>query len=97
MKIGVVGCNGRVGKLIIDELLSGDWDAHNLELSGGSARETVDNDDKYFTTDNEEDLFKASDVIIDFTLPEGTRDHAKLAAEHKKTLIVGTTGLTQDD
>lgn len=97
MKIGVVGCNGRVGKLIINELLSGDWETHGLELAGGSSRETVDNGDQYFTTDDEEELFKASDVIIDFTLPEGTRNHAKLAAEHKKTLIVGTTGLTQED
>ncbi len=97
MKIGVVGCNGRVGTLIINELLSGEWEAHNIELSGGSARDTVDNSDKFFVTDSEDELFKISDVIIDFTLPEGTRNHAKLAAEHKKTLIVGTTGLTHED
>lgn len=97
MKIGVVGCNGRVGALIIDELLSGEWDAHNLELSGGSARDITDTGKQFFMTDSEDELFQVSDVIIDFTLPEGTRNHAKLAAEHKKTLIVGTTGLTHDD
>lgn len=97
MKIGVVGCNGRVGKLIIDELLSGDWEAHDLELSGGASREEQSSDNTYFTTTNEAELFDISDVIIDFTLPEGTLNHAKLAAEYKKTLIIGTTGLTQED
>ncbi|PCK00411.1 MAG: 4-hydroxy-tetrahydrodipicolinate reductase [Zetaproteobacteria bacterium] len=97
MKIGVVGCNGRVGKLVIKELLSGDWDTHDLVLAGGSARTVQENNGGYFITDSEETLFEMSDVIIDFTLPEGTRNHAKLAAEHNKTLIVGTTGLTLDD
>ncbi len=97
MKIGVVGCNGRVGKLVIDEMLSGNWKEHGLELSGGSARNAVTNLGDIFITDNEEELFEKSDVIIDFTLPEGTVAHAKLAAKLKKTLIVGTTGLSDED
>lgn len=97
MKIGVVGCNGRVGQLIVKELLSGNWEKHDLELSGGSARNTSEDQTGFFVTENEEELFEKSDVIIDFTLPEGTLNHANLAAKHKKTLIVGTTGLTQED
>ncbi|MGH1376385.1 MAG: 4-hydroxy-tetrahydrodipicolinate reductase [Alphaproteobacteria bacterium] len=97
MKIGVVGCNGRVGAVVISELLSGNWEPHGLELSGGSARNTTNGDEKFFTTQNEEELFERSDCIIDFTLPEGTAAHAKLAAKHKTTLIVGTTGLTTED
>ncbi len=97
IKIGVVGCNGRVGKLIIAELLSGDWDDHGLELSGGSARNIEDQNSSFFITNNEEELFEKSDVIIDFTLPEAIENHAKLAVKHKATLIVGTTGLTQND
>ncbi len=97
IKIGVVGCNGRVGRLIISELLSGDWDDHGLELSGGSARNIEEQAQSFFITNNEEELFEKSDVIIDFTLPEAIKNHAELAAKHKKTLIVGTTGLTQGD
>lgn len=96
MKIGVVGCNGRVGKLIIEELQSGDWSKHGLELSGGSAR-NIDKLEGFFATSNEEELFEKSDVIIDFTLPEGTLNHITLAEKHKKTLIIGTTGLSQED
>lgn len=97
MKIGIVGCNGRVGKLLIEELKSGNWDAKGLKLAGGSARIGTVEENGFFVTDNEEELFERADCIIDFTLPEGTVTHAKLAAKHQKTLIIGTTGLSADD
>ena len=37
------------------------------------------------------------DVIIDFTFHESTMKFAKLAAEHKKAMVIGTTGLSQDN
>lgn len=98
MNVGVVGCNGRVGKLVVEELQSGAWDKHNLSLFGGCARsDTIGTKQDFYITDNEEELFEKSDIVIDFTLPEGTVKHAALAAKHKTTLIVGTTGLTADD
>ncbi len=96
MKIGILGCNGRVGKLLITELLSGNWDDHGLSLSGGSSRSET-NESSFFITNDAEELFERSDVLIDFTLPEATVNHVKLAAKHKKTLIIGTTGLNQND
>ncbi|MEM7564611.1 MAG: 4-hydroxy-tetrahydrodipicolinate reductase, partial [Pseudomonadota bacterium] len=32
------------------------------------------------------------DVLIDFTLPEATRENLKYCLEHKKALVIGTTG-----
>ncbi len=95
MKIGIVGCNGRVGKLLIEEMLEGDWAKKGLELAGGSARDRSDVKGDFFVTEDEEELFERTDCIIDFTLPEGTLTHAKLATKYKKTLIVGTTGLNE--
>lgn len=97
MKIGVVGANGRVGQLLVNELKSGNWNSHGLELGGGSARTIDEIDGNFFKTNDEDELFKKVDTIIDFTLPEGTKKHAELAAKHKKTLIVGTTGLSIED
>ena len=37
------------------------------------------------------------DVIIDFTFHEATMGFAKVAAEHKKAMVIGTTGLTADN
>ncbi len=97
MKIGVVGCNGRVGSILVEELTSGAWAKHELELAGGSARDVSDVKGDFFVTTNEEELFEKSDVIIDFTLPEGTKTHTELAVKHKTTLVVGTTGLSPED
>jgi 4-hydroxy-tetrahydrodipicolinate reductase len=38
-----------------------------------------------------------ADVIIDFTFHESTMKFARLAAEHKKAMVIGTTGLSQDN
>ncbi len=37
------------------------------------------------------------DVIIDFTFHKATMEFAKLAAEHKKAMVIGTTGLTKEN
>ena len=97
MKVGIVGCNGRVGKLLTSELLSGDWNEHGLELAGGSARSGTNVDGDFFVTDDVDALFQKSDVVIDFTLPEGTLAHVKLAEKHNVALVIGTTGLSLED
>ena len=37
------------------------------------------------------------DVVIDFTFHEATMALARKAAEHKKAMVIGTTGLSQDN
>lgn len=101
MKIGIVGCAGRMGRMLIkavDETLG-------AELAGGSemaGSEFVSQDPAVLAglpasglsiLDNAADLFVVSDVVVDFTVPAATVAHAKLAAEHNTALIPGTTGL----
>jgi len=47
-------------------------------------------------TDDADALFAASDAVIDFTRPELLQSHLDLAIRHKKTLVIGTTGLDAD-
>src|SRR5688572_9721130 len=96
MKIGIAGCKGRMGSLLVQELQSG---AHKgAKFSGGTAlpKEIITKSEFFITTDAEE-RFKKSDAVVDFTVPEATRRHIALAVKHKKTLIIGTTGLTAAD
>lgn len=96
MKIGVTGCLGRVGSLLVAEILSGAWP--NVELAGGTALpQDLSKEARFFVTDNADELFEKSDAVIDFTMPDATRKHIWLAAKHKKTYVVGTTGLTAND
>ena len=103
--IGVVGCAGRMGNTLLHEILKN----KNTDISGGTEIKghthigkdlsnilKIDETGKYLT-DNPEDLFKISDAIIDFTRPEATIKHAKIAAEFKTVHVIGTTGLSLDD
>ncbi len=40
-------------------------------------------------------IIDQGDVIVDFTFHEATMHIAKIAAEHKKAMVIGTTGLNQ--
>ncbi len=44
-----------------------------------------------------ESVIEQGDVIIDFTFHEATMQFAKLAAKHKKAMVIGTTGLSQEN
>ncbi|MBE1237804.1 4-hydroxy-tetrahydrodipicolinate reductase [Phaeovibrio sulfidiphilus] len=105
MKIGVVGCSGRMGRMLLKEIL----DTPGAQLAGGTERPgspALGVDLGVLaggtalgvgaTTDTRA-LFEASDAVIDFTSPEATVAHARLAEETRTPLVVGTTGMTPPD
>lgn len=104
MKIGIVGCAGRMGRMLVQEVLS----TAGAELGGGTEREgsphiggdlglLVGPEAAGVTvTSDAEALFAACDAVIDFTSPAATLAHARMAAAHGTALIVGTTGMSKD-
>lgn len=42
------------------------------------------------------DVIDEADAVIDFSTPEASANHARIAAEHKKPIVIGTTGLSED-
>ncbi|MBU0485096.1 MAG: 4-hydroxy-tetrahydrodipicolinate reductase [Proteobacteria bacterium] len=48
-------------------------------------------------SDSLEAIIDQADVIIDFTFHEATMKFARLAAAHKTAMVIGTTGLSQDN
>ncbi|MEM6780416.1 MAG: 4-hydroxy-tetrahydrodipicolinate reductase [Pseudomonadota bacterium] len=82
MKIGVAGANGRVGQILVQTIS----DSKEMEFAGGFDR-----------GDDPKPVFKAADVVIDFSVPESTVMNAKMAADTGTALIACTTGLTADD
>ncbi len=96
MKIGIVGCMGRVGSLLTQEILSGA--IKGVALAGGTALPAdIPEDSQFFITSDADELFSRADAVIDFTIPEASRTHIALAAKHKKILVLATTGFTADD
>lgn len=94
-KIGVLGCTGRVGALIIKELQARHFGA-GVSLAGGTVRPGLPHDGDFFITEKADELFEMADALIDFTVPGATAKHAWLAAKHHKPLVIGTTGLSPE-
>ena len=102
-KIGIVGCAGRMGRMLIREVLA----TPGCTLAGGTETQSefVGQDlgaligakaiGVAVSTDPKA-LFAACDAVIDFTVPAATKLHAELALASGKALVVGTTGLGPD-
>lgn len=100
MKIGIVGCGGRMGQMLVQAVLDND----GCTLIGGTERAGSEWVGRDLTPAAPSPihadpavLFGAADVVIDFTAPAATVAHAALAAASKTALVVGTTGLTAED
>ncbi|MCH7936877.1 MAG: 4-hydroxy-tetrahydrodipicolinate reductase [Proteobacteria bacterium] len=101
MKIGIVGAAGRMGRMLIAEVLG----TGGCQLAGGTEQPgsgvlgqdlgvLIGADGQGLAVgDDPRALFKASDAVVDFTQPDATLAHAALAGETGVALIVGTTGL----
>jgi 4-hydroxy-tetrahydrodipicolinate reductase len=104
MKIGIVGCAGRMGQMLIKEVINNpnthlfsSTEAPNNPAIGRDPGLLVGGDPTGLTiTDDATELFSISDAVIDFTAPEITLMHAQLAADTHTALIVGTTGFQPD-
>jgi 4-hydroxy-tetrahydrodipicolinate reductase len=100
-KIGILGCAGRMGRMLIKAAT----EAESCVVGGGVEPEGS----AFLGRDLGElaglgplgilagkdaaALFAACDVIIDFTAPAASVAHAGLAAESGTALLIGTTGL----
>lgn len=109
IKIGVFGASGRMGRMIIREVV----EDQQCALAGVTVREGSANMNKslaevvglahgatlpadVLVTISPEKMLAACDVVIDFTRPEVSVHHAYVAAAMGKPIVIGTTGFTPD-
>ena len=88
LSIGITGCTGRVGKLLILEIISGNNDL--IQLSGATVRPShaLNGQDigticghapiNINASDDVQALFEKSDVVIDFTTPDSTMKNVEI-------------------
>jgi 4-hydroxy-tetrahydrodipicolinate reductase len=103
-KMGVVGCGGRMGRMLIAEIAA----TEGCSVAGGSAAPGsgyVNQDIGELAGigrigipvgDAVEKLMRDSDVILEFTSPAATAEHAELAATLGTAMVIGTTGLSPE-
>lgn len=104
MRIGVIGCAGRMGRTNLRELLG----TEGVTLSGGVERPgspAIGQDlgvlaglDPVGMAAGEDvaALAGASDALIEFSTPEATIEHAAICAGQGCAHVIGTTGLSAE-
>lgn len=80
IKVGVFGSAGRMGSQVVQAVT----DADDMEFVGG-----VDDGDS-------RDALTEADVIVDFTRPDAVMDNLAWAIDHDISVVVGTTGFTEE-
>ena len=80
-KVAIIGSKGRMGEALLASAAK-----LGIEIAGA-----VDQGD------DPEPSIEASDAVIDFSFHSVTPGIAKLAAEHGKPLVIGTTGHSPDE
>jgi 4-hydroxy-tetrahydrodipicolinate reductase len=101
MKIAIAGASGRMGRMLIetvlndpDATLSGALDRAGTPQLGEDAGAFLGKNTGVILTDDIERVFADSDVLIDFTRPEGTLVHLEAALRHGVKMVIGTTGFS---
>ncbi|MEM7168654.1 MAG: 4-hydroxy-tetrahydrodipicolinate reductase [Pseudomonadota bacterium] len=103
-KLGVVGCGGRMGRMILTAIrdnpdceIAGGTEAPESRLVGQDIGTLIGAGNLGLTVGADPAaLFAASDGVLDFTAPAATLAHARLAGETGTALVAGTTGLTPE-
>ena len=102
MKIGILGCAGRMGQSLVRQVIS----TPGCVLAAACDRPGFAGTERDVGTvagleplgvavaDGAAAVFAACDVVIDFTSPAAALDHVALAVAHRCHLVIGTTGLS---
>jgi 4-hydroxy-tetrahydrodipicolinate reductase len=102
-RIGVVGCGGRMGRLLVAEAQA----AESCRVVAGSevpGSPLIGRDVGELAgigplaikvVGDAAAVFEAAEVVLDLTVPAASVSHARLAAERGRALVLGTTGLDE--
>lgn len=102
-RIGVVGCSGRMGRMILRVLaatpactIAGGSEAPGSAALGDDLGTLAGLGPLGMTVgDDAAALFSQCDAVIDFTTPAVSAAHAALAAQAKVAHVIGTTGMDE--
>ena len=94
IKLAISGCMGRMGQ----QLIKSSTKDKNFKLMVLTENRVINkkiNGVKLHI--NNEQAFRNTDIIIDFTTPKCTLEILKIATKLKKKIVIGTTGFTKKE
>ena len=101
LRLAIAGASGRMGRVLIEAVLadpgctlSGALDAPGVAAIGQDAGLFLGRATGVAITTDLHSALAATDVLIDFTRPEGTLAHLAVCRELGVRAVIGTTGFT---
>ncbi len=104
LKVGVVGGSGRMGQMVVAQVtetqgcaIAGGVDQPGNAVIGKDIGAVAGIEPLGVAVgDDAAAMIAGVDVVIDFTVPEATVAHARLAAQAGAAMVIGTTGLDKE-
>ena len=103
IKVGIAGCMGRMSQELIKKILDdknfifvGGFEHKLHPYIGRKINDVTGLDSTKVIVNNAISVFKAADVVIDFTTPQTTLSNAKIASLTNTALVIGTTGINNN-
>jgi 4-hydroxy-tetrahydrodipicolinate reductase len=93
INITITGALGRMGKILIKRISKN----KNLKLFSLTDLKSGKMINGIKTQKNNLEVFKKTDVIIDFSRPKGSLEILKYAKKLKKKVVIGTTGFSKKE
>ena len=94
INLAVTGCLGRMGNQIIKSVKS---DKKFKLVTVTENKKTNKKIQNLKISKNNLEVFKKTNLIIDFTIPKCTMEILKIALKLKKRVVIGTTGFTKKE
>jgi len=106
IRVAITGAAGRMGRTLVEAVGRSEADIEVtvatvladdpcLQVDSGLLAMGVANGVK--TDSDLSNHLSDFDVLIDFTEPQATRAHVQLCREHNKAMVIGTTGLSENE
>jgi 4-hydroxy-tetrahydrodipicolinate reductase len=105
IKVSIMGVAGRMGRSIF-RLLNAEEDIQIVGATEIKSHRALGNDIGVVSGEGEigvpvtngiEESSSEADVIVDFTTPSSTLVNARFASAHRKSMVIGTTGFTEEE
>lgn len=103
LKLAIAGADGKMGKMLIQQTLINEHttlaSAYVVPESSVLGKNVGEIHGVKSNICYDDDLNKAvekSDVLIDFTRPQGTIKFLEVCQKYKKALVIGTTGFSEE-
>ena len=94
INLAITGCMGRMGQQIIKSVKKD----KNFKLIAITENKKINKKIYGIKVNlNNEQVFKKTNLIIDFTIPKCTFQVLKIASKLKKRVVIGTTGFTKQE